>query len=442
MNIGVNILIRYLNSVLFARLGWLIIGFTRLQCLIICVICFPNSFKEFFMADVPLAQRIKRVKPSPTLEMNARASALKAEGKDIISMGVGEPDFSTPSHIIDAAIKAMHDGKTRYTAVGGTPELKEAVVDKFFRDNSLAFTHNQILISTGGKQCIYNLLQSLINPEDEVIIPAPYWVSYPDMVLLAEGLPVIINTTIDASFKITPDQLKDAITDKTRLLILNSPSNPTGMSYSESELKALGEVLVQHPHVFVATDDMYEHIFWGSDPFVNILNACPALKDRTIVFNGVSKAYAMTGWRIGFAGGPEWLIKAMTKVQSQSTSNPCSVSQAAAVAALNGSQECVKTMACEFERRCDLVVKRLSEIPGVNVLKGDGTFYSFPDVSKAMKAKGITSDVKLAESLLSYGVAVVPGSAFGSPGHLRLSYAVSIETINEAIYRLSQGFND
>ena len=391
------------------------------------------------MAAEIIAKRLQRVKPSPTLVMNARAEALKEKGQNIISMGVGEPNFCTPKHVIDAAISAMYAGQTKYTSVGGTSELKQAVINKFSRDNLIDYTENEIIISTGGKQCIYNLLQALINSSDEVIIPAPYWVSYPDMVLLAEGKPIIINTTIDTNFKITPEQLESAITDKTRLLFLNSPSNPTGMIYSKKELKKLGEVLLKYPHVFVATDDMYEHIRWNNASFVNILNACPTLKNRTIVLNGVSKAYAMTGWRIGYAGGPKWLISTMVKVQSQSTSSPCSISQAAAIAALDGPQECVKKMVIEFEKRCNYIVNKLSEIPGVAVLKSDGTFYIFPNVNDAMRRKGLSSDIELTESLLSYGVAVVPGSAFGSPGHLRLSYAVDMEIIEEALNRLRKG---
>lgn len=393
------------------------------------------------MANPQVAHRLQQVKPSPTLAMNSRAAALKAEGKDIISMGVGEPDFDTPEHIRNAAIAALDAGQTRYTAVGGTPELKQAVIDKFARDNGLTYTPEEVLISTGGKQSIYNLLQAMINPGDEVIIPAPYWVSYPDMVLLAEGVPVTINTTLDNRFKITQEQLEAAITGKTRLVLLNSPSNPSGMSYTHEELVSLANVLLKHPQVMVATDDMYEHIRWGDTPFANIVTACPELKERAVVLNGVSKAYAMTGWRIGFAGGPAWLIKAMTKVQSQSTSNPCSIAQAAAVEALNGPKDCLHAMVKEFEKRHNYVVDRLQAMSGVNVLKGDATFYSFPNIDGVLAEKGLSSDLELAEILLAEGVAVVPGSAFGAPGHLRISFAASMETLGKALDRLEKGLS-
>ena len=289
------------------------------------------------------------VKPSPTLAVTAKAAELRAAGHDIIGLGAGEPDFDTPEHIKAAAIQALAEGKTKYTAVDGTVELKQAVIDKFQRDNGLSYDHDQILVSCGGKQSFFNLALALLDKGDEVIIPAPYWVSYPDMVTIAEGVPVIVAATLEDRFKITPQQLEAAITEKTKLVVLNSPSNPSGTAYSRQELEALADVLKMHPNVMIATDDMYEHILWSDEPFCNILMACPELYDRTIVLNGVSKAYAMTGWRIGYAGGPQWLIKNMKKIQSQSTSNPCSIAQAAAAEALNGSQDCVKEMLGVFK---------------------------------------------------------------------------------------------
>ena len=386
--------------------------------------------------DQQLSRRVQSIKPSPTLAVTTRAAELRAAGKDIIGLGAGEPDFDTPDHIKEAAIKAIHDGKTKYTAVDGTPELKQAVIDKFARDNGFNYEPGQILVSCGGKQSFFNLSLALLNPGDEVVIPAPYWVSYPDMVTIAEGVPVIVETTQATRFKMSADQLESAITDKTRLVVINSPSNPTGTAYSADELKALAEVLLKHPDVMVATDDMYEHILWPGQSFVNILNVCPELYDRTIVLNGVSKAYSMTGWRIGYAGGPKTLIASMKKIQSQSTSNPCSIAQAAAVAALAGPQECVATMVQAFKQRHDHVVERLNRLPGVEAIKADGTFYSFPDFSGVIAAKGYNSDLDLAEALLEAGVAMVPGSAFGAPGHMRLSFATSLEALDKALDRL------
>ncbi len=391
------------------------------------------------MPTLQTAHRVQKVKPSPTLAINARTTALKAKGHDIISMGVGEPDFDTPEHIKQAAIAAINAGETKYTPVGGTAILKQAVINKFLRDNQLSYTPAEVLVSTGGKQSIFNLLQALINPGDEVIIPVPYWVSYPDMVLLAEGVPVLIPTDMQANLKITATQLQNTITKKTRLVFLNSPSNPSGLSYSAEELKQLANVLLEYPDVMIATDDIYEHLFWKEKSFSNIVMVCPELKHRTIVLNGVSKAYSMTGWRIGYAGGPEWLIKAMTKIQSQSTSNPCSVAQAAAVEALNGPQDCVTNMLQEFKKRHDYLVKRLQEMKGVRVLESDGTFYSFPNVDEVIKNHGLSTDTELAEALLDKGIAVVPGSAFGSPGHLRLSFTYSVAMLEKAMNRLEAG---
>ncbi len=390
--------------------------------------------------DLQLSSRVQAIKPSPTLAVTSKAAELRAAGQDIIGLGAGEPDFDTPKHIKDAAIAAIQNGQTKYTAVDGTPALKKAIIAKYKRDNGLDYEANQILVSSGGKQSFFNLALAILNPGDEVIIPAPYWVSYPDMVLVAEGKPVIIETAADTRFKITPEQLESAITERTRLFVINSPSNPSGMAYSLEELTALGEVLKKHPQVMVATDDMYEPILWTGKPFCNILNATPELYDRTFVLNGVSKAYSMTGWRIGYAAGPARVIGAMKKIQSQSTSNPSSVSQAAAQAALDGPQECVAEMVRAFKERHDWLVEALNKLPGVECLKGDGTFYVFPSFQGAINAdKDASNDVEFAEKLLTEsGVALVPGSAFGAPGHMRLSFATSMENLQQAVARLQK----
>ena len=388
--------------------------------------------------SITLSDRVKSVKPSPTLAITARAAAMRTEGKDIIGLGAGEPDFDTPDHIKAAAVKALDNGFTKYTAVGGTAGLKKAVIEKFKKDNHLTYQPNQILVSCGGKQSSYNLTQALLNDGDEVIIPAPYWVSYPDMVLLAGGKPVIIETTQAQNFKISPSQLRAALNDNTRLIFINSPSNPTGVAYNLDELKALGDVLKDFPNVIIATDDMYEHIIWKKGSFVNILNAHPDLYDRTIVMNGVSKAYSMTGWRIGYAGGPADLIEAMCTIQSQSTSNPTSISQVAAEAALTGDQSCMDTMMAEFKKRHDFVVAELNKIDGIECLETDGTFYVFPNVEKAIAGMdGIGDDLEFAEYLIEKaGVALVPGSAFGCPGHVRISIATSMENLEKALERI------
>lgn len=388
------------------------------------------------MSELKLSDRVQRIKPSPTLAVTNRAAELRAEGKDIIGLGAGEPDFDTPDHIKDAAIAAIKAGKTRYTAVDGTPGLKKAIIAKFKRENGLEYAANQILVSSGGKQSFFNMALAFLNDGDEAVIPAPYWVSYPDMVLVAGGEPVIIETSIENRFKITPEQLEAAITPKTRLFVINSPSNPSGVAYTEEELKAIGDVLRKHPNILIATDDMYEHILWTGKPFVNIVNANPDLYDRTIVLNGVSKAYSMTGWRIGYAGGPAKLIGAMKKVQSQSTSNPASISQEAAQAALEGDQGFIAEMGKAFKERHDYLVAALNDLPGVTCLPGDGTFYAFPDFSEAIKAGGYENDLALADALLEAGVALVPGSAFGSPGCMRLSFAVSLDTLKAAMARI------
>ncbi|VAX14610.1 Aspartate aminotransferase [hydrothermal vent metagenome] len=389
--------------------------------------------------EIRLSDRVQRIKPSATLAITSLANTLKAKGKNIIGLGAGEPDFDTPEHIKQAAIRALDEGFTKYTAVDGTLELKQAIIDKFKRDNDLDYNPEQVLVSCGGKQSFYNLVQALLNPGDEVIIPAPYWVSYPDMVLLADGTPVIVSAGIEQNFRITPAQLEAAITPRTRLFVINSPSNPTGMAYTRAELAALADVLLRHPHVLVATDDMYEHILWADEPFCNILNVCPELYNRCMVLNGVSKAYSMTGWRIGYAAGPAVLIKAMKKVQSQSTSNPTSISQVAAQAALEGPQSCVSDMLKAFKKRHDHVVERLNNIEGVSCLPAQGTFYAFPEISGLIERLPVKDDVELTSYLLEQiGVALVPGSAFGSPGYMRLSFATSMANLDEALNRLEK----
>jgi aspartate aminotransferase len=386
-----------------------------------------------------LSHRVNLIKPSPTLAISARAKALVAEGKDIISLSAGEPDFDTPAHITEAAIAAIHSGQTRYTAVDGTPVLKEAIIQKFARDNQLVYMASEILVSCGAKHSLFNLFAAVLNPADEAIIPAPYWVSYPDMVSLMEAHPVILETHHEQQFKITAEQLEAAITPQTRLFILNSPSNPTSTIYSAAELQALGEVLLHHPEILIVTDDIYEHIQWKEKTFSNILMCCPQLRDRCVIVNGVSKAYAMTGWRIGYAAGPQIIINAMKKIQSQSTSNPCSISQAAAVAALSGDQACITPMVKAFHARSEYVYHALKEIEGIRVSPCDGTFYIFPCVKDWLQKNrgGIRDDVMLAEYLLTdAGVAVVPGSAFGAPDHLRISYATSMEELEDAVHRI------
>jgi aspartate aminotransferase len=390
--------------------------------------------------SIQTSARIKRVKPSPTLAVTALANQLKAEGRDVIGLAAGEPDFDTPDHIKDAAIQAIKDGYTKYTAVDGTAGLKQAIINKFKRDNGLDYQADQILVSVGGKQVFYNLAQALLNPGDEAIIPAHYWVSYPDMVKLADAEPVIISGGLEQEFKINAEQLEAAITDRTRLFVLNSPSNPSGKAYSRSELSALGEVLLKYPDIVVITDDIYEHIVWTEEGFNNILNVCPELYDRTIVLNGVSKAYSMTGWRIGYCGGPAELVKAMKKIQSQSTSNPCSIAQYAAQAALDGDQSFLTEMCGVFKERHDYVYNTLNAIEGVDCLPSDGTFYSFPSFQPVIdRMQGIEDDVQLSQLLLEKAeVAVVPGSAFGSPGYLRLSYATDMVSLEKALSRISE----
>jgi len=391
-----------------------------------------------------LSKTLDRVKPSPTIAVSNLAMGLKAQGRDIISLGAGEPDFDTPANIRAAGIAAIEAGKTRYTAVDGIPELKQAICAKFKRDNALDYVPNQVSVGTGGKQVLYNALMATLNPGDEVVIPAPYWVSYPDMVLLAGGTPVFIEATLENAFKITPDQLEAAITPATKWFLFNSPSNPTGAGYSWDELKALTDVLMRHPHVWVLTDDMYEHLAYDDFAFCTPAQVEPALYDRTLTVNGVSKAYAMTGWRIGYAAGPKPLIDAMRKIQSQSTSNPCTISQWAAVEALNGTHDFVAPNNAVFARRRDLVVKALNAIPGVTCPVPEGAFYVYPSIKGLIGKTSpagtvITDDEVFARALLEEtGVAVVFGAAFGLSPNFRISYATSDAALTEACARIQR----
>jgi len=388
--------------------------------------------------NIQASLRAQSIKPSPTLSVSARAAELKAAGKDILSLAAGEPDFDTPDFIKEAAIKALKDGFTKYTAVEGTPGLKKAIVGKLKRENNLDYTPDQILVSCGCKHSIYNLFQAVLNHGDEVLIPAPYWVSYPDMALLSGAQPAFIHADIRDGFKITPAKLKAGITSKTRLFIINSPSNPTGVHYTPKELAALGAVLEDHPQVLIATDDIYEHILWEGE-FKNIVNTRPTLKDRSVVLNGVSKAYSMTGWRIGYAAGPKPVISAMSKIQSQSTSNPTSIAQAAAQAALEGDQSFVREQCRVFKQRHDFVHRRLNEMTGVKCLPAQGTFYIFPDMTGVMKGRKLKDDIAMAEWFLEQtGCAMVPGSAFGAPGCMRISFATSMEVLENAMNRMER----
>jgi len=391
---------------------------------------------------IAVSKRALRVKPSATLAVTALAARLKAEGKDVIGLGAGEPDFDTPAHISAAGVQAINSGFTRYTNVDGVPELKDAIIAKFKRDNGIKYERSQVLVSSGAKQSIFNLCMALLDPGDEVVIPAPYWVSYPDMALLADGVPVTPYAGPEQNYKITPQQLEQAITPRTRLLVMNSPSNPTGAAYTAAEWRALGNVLVKHPRVVIGTDDMYEKIYWGSEPFSSLLTVVPELYDRTVTINGCSKAYAMTGWRIGYCGGPKEIVTAMSTVQGQSTSNAASMSQKAAIAALNGDQSCVATMNRAFKERHDYIVAALNTLPGVSCRPASGAFYAFPDVGKAMAKLKIKDDNAFAEYLINtVGVAVVPGSGFGAPGHVRLSYACSRETLEKAVERIRKALS-
>lgn len=391
-----------------------------------------------------VANRLNRIKPSPTIAVTNKAKELKESGRDIIGLGAGEPDFDTPDFIKEAACKAIENGETKYTAVDGTAALKDAIIAKFKRDNNLEYTRDQITVGTGGKQVLYNALMASVNPGDEVIIPAPYWVSYPDMVLLAEGIPVTIECAKDNNFKLTAEDLEAAITPKTKWFIFNSPSNPTGGAYTHEELKALTDVLVKHPHVYIMTDDMYEHLVYDNFKFCTPAQVEPKLFDRTLTCNGVSKSYAMTGWRIGYAGGPKDLIKAMAKVQSQSTSNPSSVSQAAALAALNGDQSFLTERNAVFAERRNMVVDMLNAAEGIECLKPEGAFYVYPSCAGIIgkttpDGKTIESDEDFVTYLLeSEGVACVQGAAFGLSPYFRISYATGTENLTEACKRIQR----
>ena len=391
-----------------------------------------------------LADSLSRIKPSPTMAVTAKAAELRAAGKDVIGLGAGEPDFDTPDHIKEAAIKAIWAGETKYTKVDGTPAVKAAVIEKFARENGLTFTPDQITVNSGGKHTIYNAMMATLNPGDEVIVPAPYWVSYPDIVLLAGGTPVIVEAGIDTGFKMTPDALDAAITPKTKWLIFNSPSNPTGAAYTEDEVKALGAVLEKHPHVWVFADDIYEHVIYEGFTFKTMAEAVPSIAERVLTMNGVAKAYAMTGWRIGYAGGDAALIKAMAKVQSQSTSNPCSISQAATVAALTGPQDFLAERAAVFQGRRDLVVDMLNAAEGITCPTPEGEFYVYPSVAGCVGkttpgGTRIASDLDFVTYLLEdFGVAAVHGEAFGLSPHFRVSYATSTQALTEACTRIQE----
>ena len=386
-----------------------------------------------------LTERVERIQPSATLAISAKAMGLKAQGIDIISLSAGEPDFDTPDHIKEAAIKAIHNGQTKYTQVDGTPELKEAIIDKFSRDNNLLYQQENILVSSGAKQTCFNLFQAVLEQGKEAVIISPYWVSYPDMALLANGSPVTLKTSFENNFRFKAEDLDAVLTKNTRLIMLNSPSNPTGITYTKDQYQIIGEVLENYSDVLIATDDMYEHIYWGNDKFCSFAEACPNMIDRTITINGVSKAYAMTGWRIGYCGGPEKIITAMKKIQGQSTTNASSVSQAAAVVALNGSHQSVHSMAKEYERRHTFIFNALNRTKGFKTVAATGAFYTFPEVTGVIKDLNLSDDIELSDYLIEKAnVAVVPGSAFGANGHIRLSFATNMKLLNEAINRIKE----
>ncbi len=389
-----------------------------------------------------LSRRASYIQISPTLAVNEYAAQLKAQGHDVVNLSAGEPDFRTPEHVCEAAARAIKDGKTKYTPVAGTPELRNAVAAKLAQDNRLSYQPSEIIVSTGCKQSLFNAMQAVLDPGDEAIICSPYWTSYPDMVTMAGAQPIYIGSGTEMGFKISPSQLNDCISDNTKLVILNSPSNPTGQAYTAAELEAIAEVIMEHPRLVVISDDIYEHLLW-EHPFVNILNVCPDLAERTIVCNGVSKAYAMTGWRIGYAAGPQHMIDGMVCIQSQSTSGACSIAQAAALAALTGTQNAVQENTNILRERHDFMIGRLKQIPGVSCLPSHGTFYLFPDFSEIIarmpETVGVDSDLVLGRSLLSgANVAIVPGNAFGAPGYARLSFATDMKSLQTAMDRLEQ----
>ncbi|AJC50665.1 pyridoxal phosphate-dependent aminotransferase [Coxiella endosymbiont of Amblyomma americanum] len=390
------------------------------------------------MNDTLLSIRVRRIEPSATVKVTGTAIKLKNQGRDIINLGAGEPDFDTPYPIKQSAIAAIRQGFTKYTQVGGTDVLKEVIIQKLKRDNHLDYEPNEIIVSNGAKQSIYNAVMAVLNARDEVIIPAPYWVSYPSIVKMAEAVPVIVKTTFLQNFKLTPQKLKKAITEKTRLIILNSPSNPSGAAYSRLELETLAKILLQHPKVFILSDDIYEYILWGQDYFTNIINVCPKLRDRTVVINGVSKAFAMTGWRIGYAAGPKIIIQAMEKIQSQSTSCPNTIAQAAAITALKYNRNDFNYMYKAYKMRHDLILNKLNEMKNVRCLSASGAFYLFPDMTEVIKRLGFLSDIEFSTYLLDKAnIAVVPGSAFGFPGYIRLSCTASNAILRKAMNRLT-----
>ena len=386
-----------------------------------------------------LTERVARVQPSATLTISAKAMGLKAQGIEVISLSAGEPDFDTPEHIKEAAIQAIHNGQTKYTQVDGTPELKQAIIEKFSHDNNLSYQQENILVSSGAKQTCFNLFQAVLEQGKEAVIISPYWVSYPDMVLLANGTPVILKTSFENNFQFSAEDLDVVLTKNTRLLILNSPSNPTGISYTKNQYQIIGEVLKNYPDVLVATDDMYEHIYWGDNKFYSFAEACPEMFNRTVTINGVSKAYAMTGWRIGYCGGPKNIIAAMKKIQGQSTSNASSVSQAAAAAALNGPHQIVHSMSKEYEKRHAFIFNALNEISAFKAVPATGAFYTFPEVTDAIEYLNMSNDIEFSNFLLDNAqIAVIPGSAFGAEGHIRISFATSMDSLKRAINRIQK----
>lgn len=389
-----------------------------------------------------IAERAKKVKPSPTLAVDSKAKELKAKGFDVVNFGVGEPDFDTPEHIKEAAIKAIRDGFTKYTPVGGIDELKEAIIEKLERDNGLKYGKENILVSCGAKHSLYNIAQALFGPGDEVIIPSPYWVSYPDQVLINDAQPVIVETKEENDFMVEPDALKEKITPRTKAIIINSPSNPTGFIYTKKALEEIAEIALKN-NIYIISDEIYEKLIYDGEKHISIASISEEVKERTIVVNGLSKSHAMTGWRIGYAAGPVEIIKTMTKIQSQSTSNPTSIAQKAAVAALKGPQDCVEKMRQEFEKRRDYLVKELNKIAGVSCRMPKGAFYVFPNINKVLGKNGINSSMDLSIYLLEKAfVALVPGSAFGAEGYIRISYATSMENLAKGIERIRKSLEE
>lgn len=391
------------------------------------------------MTTLQLSDRVQRVKPSATIAVSSLAREMRAAGRDVLSLSAGEPDFNTPRHVRAAAVEAMESGDTRYTAADGTPALKNAICNKFRRDNGLAFEPGQISVGAGAKQVLYNICAAVLNPGDEAIVLAPYWVSYPDIVKLCDGKPVVVSAGLDAGYKVTPQQIEAAITERTRLIFFNTPNNPTGVSFSRSELEALGEILAAHEQILAVSDDIYEHIYWGDEPWLTPAQVWTGMQDRIVTVNGVSKAFAMTGWRIGYAAANVDLVNAMRKLCSQSTSNPCSISQAAAAAALEGDQSILATMRDAFKERYEYMYEAVNALPGMRCAPAQGAFYVFADAREAIRASGLENDTQLAEKILSEAeVALVPGAAFGAEGHLRFSFACGMDDLKEAMRRIGE----